>query len=118
MLLGVTLLAFILVACSNDESASNDNGEKSDNTESSDNNNLEANSGEEEVVELSFWVFGNAGYDVLAEEYMEDHANIKINVNEGEMEDMLDNLLDRSEEHTSELQSRGHLVCRLLLEKK
>src|SRR5690625_6632022 len=25
---------------------------------------------------------------------------------------------DRSEEHTSELQSRGHLVCRLLLDKK
>src|SRR5690625_5765491 len=24
----------------------------------------------------------------------------------------------RSEEHTTELQSRGHLVCRLLLEKK
>src|SRR5207253_9195882 len=27
-------------------------------------------------------------------------------------------VLERSEEHTSELQSRGHLVCRLLLEKK
>src|SRR5690625_6481384 len=27
-------------------------------------------------------------------------------------------LPQRSEEHTSELQSRGHLVCRLLLEKK
>src|SRR5690625_5713702 len=27
-------------------------------------------------------------------------------------------LKPRSEEHTSELQSRGHLVCRLLLEKK
>src|SRR5690625_2349092 len=27
-------------------------------------------------------------------------------------------MTDRSEEHTSELQSRGHLVCRLLLEKK
>src|SRR3989442_9564213 len=26
--------------------------------------------------------------------------------------------VDRSEEHTSELQSRPHLVCRLLLEKK
>src|SRR5690625_5700019 len=26
--------------------------------------------------------------------------------------------MERSEEHTSELQSRGHLVCRLLLEKK
>src|SRR5690625_5178746 len=30
----------------------------------------------------------------------------------GDLDDM------RSEEHTSELQSRGHLVCRLLLEKK
>src|SRR5690625_6360757 len=29
-----------------------------------------------------------------------------------------DQSLLRSEEHTSELQSRGHLVCRLLLEKK
>src|SRR5690625_5770021 len=28
-----------------------------------------------------------------------------------------DQLNQRSEEHTSELQSRGHLVCRLLLEK-
>src|SRR5690625_5977308 len=27
-------------------------------------------------------------------------------------------MLERSEEHTSELQSRGHLVCRLLLKKK
>src|SRR5690625_6236299 len=27
-------------------------------------------------------------------------------------------LIERSEEHTSELQSRGHLVCRLLLEQK
>src|SRR5690625_5394595 len=30
----------------------------------------------------------------------------------------LGHLGQRSEEHTSELQSRGHLVCRLLLEKK
>src|SRR5437870_10870273 len=30
----------------------------------------------------------------------------------------LGSALLRSEEHTSELQSRGHLVCRLLLEKK
>src|SRR5207253_9407943 len=29
-----------------------------------------------------------------------------------------DHAFERSEEHTSELQSRGHLVCRLLLEKK
>src|SRR5690625_5897570 len=31
---------------------------------------------------------------------------------------MLGRGLDRSEEHTSELQSRGHLVCSHLLEKK
>src|SRR5690625_6649459 len=30
----------------------------------------------------------------------------------------MDDKIMRSEEHTSELQSRGHLVCRLLLEKK
>src|SRR5690554_7179597 len=33
-------------------------------------------------------------------------------------QDSIDKLLARSEEHTSELQSRPHLVCRLLLEKK
>src|SRR5690625_315255 len=31
---------------------------------------------------------------------------------------LLPSMPSRSEEHTSELQSRGHLVCRLLLEKK
>src|SRR5690625_1744475 len=31
---------------------------------------------------------------------------------------IVENGFIRSEEHTSELQSRGHLVCRLLLEKK
>src|SRR5690625_5692446 len=33
-------------------------------------------------------------------------------------EQVVELIEDRSEEHTSELQSRGHLVCRLLLEKK
>src|SRR3989442_9529792 len=44
---------------------------------------------------------------------------------QGVSEDMLEKLSQdsplgqvRSEEHTSELQSRPHLVCRLLLEKK
>src|SRR5690625_5501924 len=36
-----------------------------------------------------------------------DLPHDKVNVNGGE------SLVDRSEEHTSELQSRGHLVCRL-----
>src|SRR3712207_7354423 len=32
--------------------------------------------------------------------------------------DIIKSMLSRSEEHTSELQSRQYLVCRLLLEKK
>src|SRR3989442_8969986 len=34
------------------------------------------------------------------------------------MDNIYECMSDRSEEHTSELQSRPHLVCRLLLEKK
>src|SRR5690625_3565444 len=37
---------------------------------------------------------------------------------QGYSRDRMDDRISRSEEHTSELQSRGHLVCRLLLEKK
>src|SRR5690625_5401762 len=49
---------------------------------------------------------------------------VRTNDNEKEtdkIDDIIQNRLvneQRSEEHTSELQSRGHLVCRLLLEKK
>src|SRR5690625_3775255 len=85
------MLAFILVACSSSkESTGNDSEETPTDTGSNDTEDSSTSDGD--AVELSFWVFGNAGYDVLAEEYMEDHPNIKINVNEGEMEDMLDNL--------------------------
>src|SRR5258707_8903130 len=42
----------------------------------------------------------------------------RINMSEVQFRDKLDFLSDRSEEHTSELQSRQYLVCRLLLEKK
>src|SRR5690625_3062884 len=38
--------------------------------------------------------------------------------NEWEQKAMLAVKAGRDDEHTSELQSRGHLVCRLLLEKK
>src|SRR5690625_6743255 len=43
-----------------------------------------------------------------AESRVDRHAHDRIGKNH----------ILRSEEHTSELQSRGHLVCRLLLEKK
>src|SRR5437870_9486073 len=46
-----------------------------------------------------------------------DNEELPPSVLVSELLDYLDRAC-RSEEHTSELQSRGHLVCRLLLEKK
>src|SRR5690625_517667 len=51
----------------------------------------------------------------------EDESNIQeehIETFSKLVDDVDDFDVSRSEEHTSELQSRGHLVCRLLLEKK
>src|SRR5688572_31444900 len=46
-------------------------------------------------------------------------AGDKLEAEDTKLEqDTLVNLKDRSEEHTSELQSQSNLVCRLLLEKK
>src|SRR5690348_17649512 len=47
--------------------------------------------------------------------YGRDDSEVIWSVSRGDL-NML--LMDRSEEHTSELQSPVHLVCRLLLEKK
>src|SRR5690625_1901033 len=50
-------------------------------------------------------------WDIYEEDKDMEDDDIEITTDE-----LTENL--RSEEHTSELQSRGHLVCRLLLEKK
>src|SRR5439155_8955509 len=50
------------------------------------------------------------------EESLSDHAPITVDLPLTEPPPLANS--HRSEEHTSELQSRGHLVCRLLLEKK
>src|SRR3712207_8068602 len=46
--------------------------------------------------------------------YLYHHNNVAAY----RVQEMVDHFLNRSEEHTSELQSRQYLVCRLLLEKK
>lgn len=72
----LVLLSMILVlaACNNDSSANEDS----------------SSSGGK--VELDFWVFGSAGYDILAEEYMKENPDVKININAGEMADVHNNL--------------------------
>src|SRR5690625_6919867 len=60
-----------------------------------------------------------AAADEETRAWFDDHVDVvstmvdRITPSAGEQEGVI-----RSEEHTSELQSRGHLVCRLLLEKK
>src|SRR5690625_2202083 len=49
---------------------------------------------------------------------LELHSPRCLTVTGNHRDNATDLLEPRSEEHTSELQSRGHLVCRLLLEKK
>src|SRR5690554_7551389 len=54
------------------------------------------------------------------EESFDDALNwLRYTIYTKKLDDLGSGVLDlRSEEHTSELQSRPHLVCRLLLEKK
>src|SRR5690625_6821575 len=69
------------------------------------------------------------GYESIneARPYIDEITNIYLEqFHAEEMEELVTSLDEevnvmkemRSEEHTSELQSRGHLVCRLMLEKK
>src|SRR5690625_6274041 len=57
--------------------------------------------------------------EMMSDDDLQKYQN-EINAEKNKILERLDKTQQekRSEEHTSELQSRGHLVCRLLLEKK
>src|SRR5690625_6603733 len=77
-------------------------------------------------AQVTLW----ARREEVAREIREEHRNrtylgghrlpaeVTATSSVAEAVDGADGIVVRSEEHTSELQSRGHLVCRLLLEKK
>src|SRR5690625_5822551 len=67
-------------------------------------------------LKLSAMAEGLDQYLLQAEQNSLDYTGFLSMLLEEELE--LRDQRKRSEEHTSELQSRGHLVCRLLLEKK
>src|SRR5690625_5753743 len=56
------------------------------------------------------------GIDVF-QVHEDENTKYGISYRKGDSEEITWGVHSRSEEHTSELQSRGHLVCRLLLEK-
>src|SRR5690625_1672906 len=80
-----------------------------------------------EVANLTFHVAEWEEDDDTASEMIQDILNITEDITESEKElvnlsytieeNLAVDAYFRSEEHTSELQSRGQLVCRLLLEK-
>src|SRR3712207_8975463 len=64
---------------------------------------------------------GNVGDLQVEEEYVDEEGRVVSQVRDesgNAFERVVDGEGNRSEEHTSELQSRQYLVCRLLLEKK
>src|SRR5690606_41828784 len=59
-----------------------------------------------------------AGYTKLLEQTASKEQELPLNAIARSVDYQMTLIDDRSEEHTSELQSRENLVCRLLLEKK
>src|SRR3712207_7787051 len=79
--------------------------------------------GKEHYVDVkNVMVMGGGRTAVRAVKTMPEYMDVKIIEMDEKRCEQLNTLLDddtmRSEEHTSELQSRQYLVCRLLLEKK
>ncbi|ADU28960.1 ABC transporter substrate-binding protein [Evansella cellulosilytica] len=81
--LGTTtvLAATLLAAC-----GGNDDGGTTDDTSEEQIGSSDAE------VELTFWEFGNTGYDVLIEEYVAENPHVTINLQNSDMNDLHDNL--------------------------
>src|SRR3712207_9025320 len=62
------------------------------------------------LVQVNFNILFNSNFKISEQgKYFARYKRVKFRIN---------TVMYRSEEHTSELQSRQYLVCRLLLEKK
>ncbi|GAE92017.1 sugar binding secreted protein [Gracilibacillus boraciitolerans JCM 21714] len=93
MLIIFSLVVVSLVACSDDsESTGSDNGGGDDSENTTSDNGEDTSSDSGEKVALDFWIFGSTGYGELVDKYMEENPNVEITINEGEMNDMHNNL--------------------------
>src|SRR5690554_1192770 len=125
-------MLFITTSCSSDDSIVTDKVDVDDDNNNDDDDNDDDN--DPVVKEIHFndarlavqvrLALGLSENDAVTEENILNLTELEIdgegditpNGNIREISDLSG--LERSEEHTSELQSRPHLVCRLLLEKK
>src|SRR5690625_4790601 len=114
--LGVSLLASVaLVAACGGGSGSDETTEPTAQTSE------DAGGGAAAGAELVVWSDAERAEAIEnAAAQFEEDTGATVTVVQKNFEDLRADFLAqvRSEEHTSELQSRGHLVCRLLLEKK
>src|SRR5690554_111284 len=91
-LASVSLLsASILAACGGGNDNGDDNGNTNDGGADNGGDTQEETIGEGDI-QLTFWEFGNTGYDALIEEYVEENPNVSINLINGDMNDIHDNL--------------------------
>lgn len=80
------IASLVLMACSGADDTSGDNNEGDAGDETT-----QQTIGDGDI-ELVFWEFGNTGYDVLIEEYIEANPHISINLQNSDMNDLHDNL--------------------------
>ncbi|MFC6335217.1 ABC transporter substrate-binding protein [Paenibacillus septentrionalis] len=79
MLIAATVLVFTLAACSSN-SGSNGNTEATPNTNTNNSTSNGSDNNGNEKIELSFWTLGNVNYEDLAKQYMSEHPNIVIKI--------------------------------------
>ncbi|ADU28956.1 ABC transporter substrate-binding protein [Evansella cellulosilytica] len=91
--LGATtfLAASLLAACGGDGDTEN-GGDTTDNGDAGEETTEEQIGSDDAEVELVFWEFGNTGYDVLIQEYVEANPHVSINLQNQDMNDLHDNL--------------------------
>ncbi|WP_026675502.1 ABC transporter substrate-binding protein [Alkalihalobacterium bogoriense] len=82
MSLAALLSVFVIAACNGggDETPADQGGDTA------------TGGGDGEAVSITFWEFGNTGYDVLAAEYMEANPHVSIEIQNIDMNDLHDNL--------------------------
>ncbi|WP_078578708.1 extracellular solute-binding protein [Salipaludibacillus agaradhaerens] len=91
---GLFSLASVVVlgACGGANDGNNGGNEEADTDANEEEVTIEQIGSEDADVELVFWEFGNTGYDVLIEEYVEENPHVTINLQNSDMNDLHDNL--------------------------